>query len=272
MSTADELRELEMGAKEALSVDRTWTGVAAALIQAQALHHLADALAPLERIAGAMEANRARGEEPMPAKDHLPTQILPNGILVRGTPTPEQLVEILRLGGSGTESRPTPTPDQPSPTPSAPQEPQQPPSATHGGHPLDRDGWICSRVPTEGDADRDGEVKVSTRNGQTWFWSHWSTVVLGDPWVPVGVTPPPYAPEPLPAHIACPTSEGWVHDRVPGPEDGDEDGDVGIAAAGVRHWDEIPKLTDRQRIACAYIPWSHVVPGQPWRPLRTRTP
>jgi hypothetical protein len=117
--------------------------VFAALIQAQAqaLHRLADALAPLERIAGAMET-MAGGEDPpieirreearqfaeeelevmiQNASDPFPVQILPNGILVvRGTPTPDQLVEILRLA-----TRATNILDESEPPTSAPQEPQK---------------------------------------------------------------------------------------------------------------------------------------------------
>jgi hypothetical protein len=364
--------------------------VFAALIQAQAqaLHRLADALAPLERIAGAMET-MAGGEDPpieirreearqfaeeelevmiQNASDPFPVQILPNGILVvRGTPTPDQLVEILRLATRATnildESEPPtsapqepqeaepegepaePTtattaprgPDQsasaqpvasneswrtghpsanqacdgwvevrddgqlaalpdgrtflvqhrhmirigeqwapmtlvksftlrpitePTTAPSAPQEPPQAASTTPGDHPLDQGGWIRSRVPTEEDGDEDGQVKAAHALGGGYFWCHWSHVVLGQPWCHWSrITPrqrwaPPKSDheplptlQPLPAHIAYPESEGWIHDRVPGPEDGDEDGDVKIAAGP----------------ASTYIHWSHVVPGQPWQ-------
>jgi hypothetical protein len=349
--------------------------VFAALIQAQAqaLHRLADALAPLERIAGAMET-MAGGEDPpieirreearqfaeeelevmiQNASDPFPVQILPNGILVvRGTPTPDQLVEILRLATRATnildESEPpTSAPQEPQkaepegepaepttattaprgpdqsapaqpvashegwrtgcpsakqacdgwvevrdggqlaalpdgrtflvqhrhmirigeqwapmtlvksftlrpitePPTSAPQEPQEPPSTTLGDHPLDQGGWIRSRVPEMGDADGGGNVIVMGRDNGEWCWIPWSAVVLGQPWASDSSNLSPCELQPLPAHIAYPESEGWIHDRVPGPEDGDEDGDVKIAAGP----------------ASTYIHWSHVVPGQPWQ-------
>jgi hypothetical protein len=266
--------------------------VFAALIHAQAIDRLAetllevmeDTLTPLDRIAGAMEVNRARGEEPLikdreaearqfaeeqleeltrgtatdepptvmieNASDPLPVQILPNGILVRGTPTPDQLVEILRLAPPATT-----TLDEPEAAMEireaaafglcAPQEPQEPPSPTPGGHPLDQGGWIRSRVPTEGDGDSDGYVKVAPALGRGYLWCHWSSITPGQPWAPATVNPSPYDLQPLPAHIAYPTSDGWIHDRVPGEKDGDRDGNV---------W-----------VPMSFIPWSHVVPGQPWR-------
>lgn len=135
-----------------------------------------------------------------------------------------------------------------------PQEPPQPASPTPGDHPLDQGGWIRSWVPTERDADLDGEVKTATRDGQDWFWSHWSTVVLGQPWAPVSApAPTACTPQPFPAHIAYPMSDGWIHDRVPESEDADQDGDVKIAAN-----------------LASYIHWSSVVPGQPWK--RTLAP
>jgi hypothetical protein len=121
------------------------------------------------------------------------------------------------------------------------------PVAAPGGHPLDRDGWIRSRLPARGDATPDGDVKVP--RGQAWFWHSWHRVTPGQPWAPPTTEPSPYTPQPLPAHLAYPTSEGWIHDRVPGPEDGDEDGEVVVAVAFRR----------------AYAHWSHIVPGQPWQ-------
>jgi hypothetical protein len=285
--------------------------VFAALIHAQAIDRLAetllevmeDTLTPLDRIAGAMEVNRARGEEPLikdreaearqfaeeqleeltrgtatdepptvmieNASDPLPVQILPNGILVRGTPTPDQLVEILRLAPPATT-----TLDEPEAAMEireaaafglcAPQEPQEPASPTPGGHPLDQEGWIRSRVPEMGDADGGGNVIVMGRDNGDWFWIHWSAVVLGQPWASGGSSPSACELQPLPAHIAYPESDGWVHDRVPGPEDGDEDGDVAIPSTGV--YTQRPVLL---RNSGAFIHWSHVVPGQPWLPLRT---
>lgn len=258
MSTADELRELKEVAWKlfGVSFERELVGdscAATVLIQAQALHRLADALAPLERIAGAMEANRVRDEEPMLAEDWR----VETKVAQREPAESEAAMELREAAAFGL---------------CAPQEPPQPASTTPGGHPLDRWGWIRSRVPTEGDGDMDGDVRVLRREGKNPHKCHWSVVSPGQPWAPA-VTPfYDYTPHPLPAHLAYPTSDGWVHDRIPGPEDGDEDGDVEIAAAGVKHFDEFPDLTDRQRIAGAYIPWSHVVPGQPWRPLRTTTP
>jgi hypothetical protein len=195
----------------------------AALIQAQALHRLADALAPLERIAGAMEANRARGEQPMPPV-----------VIIDDANDP-------RLDGFRSTS--------------APQEPPQPPSATPGGHPLDQGGWIRSRVPTEGDGDVVGDVKVAIRD-DSWEWCHWSRITPGQPWAPASAHPSPCTPQPLPAHIAYPTGEGWVHDRVPGPEDGGYGGDVFVPAD----------------LGASRLHWAYVVPGQPWKPLRTTTP
>lgn len=258
MSTADELREPKtirdlQRTRRFRGSDTTEPAVAAALDQAMALHRLADALAPLERIAGAMEANRARGEEPMLAKDWR----VETKVAQREPDESEAAMELREAAAFGL---------------CAPQEPPQPASATPGGHPLDQGGWIRSRVPTEGDGDADGDVRVLRRDGKSSHWCLWSIVVLGQPWVRSNVRDPSSAPAPLPAHLAYPTSEGWVHNRVPGPEDGDEGGDVEIAAAGVKHFDEFPDLTDRQRIAGAYISWSHVVPGQPWRPLRTTAP
>jgi hypothetical protein len=277
--------------------------VFAALIHAQAIDRLAetllevmeDTLTPLDRIAGAMEVNRARGEEPLikdreaearqfaeeqleeltrgtatdepptvmieNASDPLPVQILPNGILVRGTPTPDQLVEILRLAPPATT-----TLDEPEAAMEireaaafglcAPQEPQEPPSPTPGGHPLDQGGWIRSRVPTEGDGDSDGYVKVAPALGRGYLWCHWSRITPGQPWAPASAHPSPCTPQPLPAHIAYPTGEGWVHDRVPGPEDGGYGGDVFVPAD----------------LGASRLHWAYVVPGQPWKPLRTTTP
>jgi hypothetical protein len=123
-----------------------------------------------------------------------------------------------------------------------------PPVAAPGGHPLDRDGWIRSRLPAVGDATANGRVKTPHGRGQSWFWISWHVVTPGQPWAPASTEPSPYTPQPLPAHLAYPTSEGWIHDRVPGPEDGDKEGDVFVAGD-------------------VFVDWSHIVPGQPWRPI-----
>ena len=323
MSTADELRELREAAWKLFGVtfEREVVGdsyAATVLIQAQALHRLADAFAPLERIAGAMEANRARGEEPAETRQAEARQFAGEQLedLTRAT-TPDPLpirigkgwvhgytpastglrhLEEVKVydpsipeGWKWTQAcevgdqdlwapahvnssplfreltlrrRPTTTPDESEAAMEIreaaafglcdPQEPPQTPSPTPGGHPLDQGGWIRSRVPTEGDGDEDGDVRVLRRDGKGSHWCHYSTVVLGQPWVRGNVRDPSSAPAPLPAHIACPTSEGWIHDRVPGPEDGDPEGDV---------W-----------VPMSFIHWSQVVPGQPWRPLCTTAP
>ena len=223
MSTADELREPKrirdlQRTRRFRGSDTTEPAVAAALDQAMALHRLADALAPLERIAGAMEANRARGEEPMLAKDWR----VETKVAQREPDESEAAMELREAAAFGL---------------CAPQEPPQPASATPGGHPLDQGGWIRSRVPTEGD----GDVIVWDSCNLDWMWGDSRFVVHGQPWSTTNAGLDALPPrQPLPAHLAYPTSEGWVHDRVPGPEDGDEGGDVEIAAAGVKHFDEFP--------------------------------
>lgn len=201
---ADELHRLRSGAQQAFfGFDATSPAVIAALIQAHALHRLADALAPLERIAGALEAREPDA-------------------------TPQDAT-------------------------STPQEPPQPASTTPGGHPLDQGGWIRSRVPTEEDRDGDGDVRVADRFGEGYCWLPWCFVAPGQPWAPADADPDSFsARQPLPAHLAYPTSDGWIHDRVPGAEDADQDGDVVIPA----RWK-----------AAGFLHWSHVVPGQPWRPV-----
>ncbi len=307
-----ELAELASSAKKACDMlAMKDPGVLTALIQAQALHRLADALAPLERIAGAMEAMAGAEEPPIEirweearqfaeeqleeltrgtAPDPLPIRIgkgwvhgyTPASTGLRGLEEVKVYDSSISEGWKWTQAcevgdqdlwapahvdssplfrelslrrRPATTPTEPTTPTSAPQEPQEPPSPTPGGHPLDQEGWIRSRVPTEGDGDVVGDVKVAIRD-DSWVWCHWSCITPGQPWAPASADPSLYTPQPLPAHIAYPESDGWVHDRVPGPEDGDRDGDVGIPTGCRPRW----------------LHWSHVVPGQPWLPLRTTTP
>lgn len=205
---ADDLRELDCAARQVFGVHITDPALSAALIQAHALHRLADALAPLERIAGALEARES-------TTTHCDLATTPN-----------------------------------------PQEPPAAPSATPGGHPLDQGGWIRSRVPTEGDGDEQGEVVVTDSDGEHWELLRWHLVAPGQPWAPADADLDSLpATGPLLAHLAYPTSAGWIHDRVPGPADADQDGEVVIPASRGR----------LSRWAC--LPWSYVVPGQPWRPL-----
>jgi hypothetical protein len=46
--------------------------------------------------------------------------------------------------------------------------------------------WITDRLPTEADADGDGDVRVPRRHagapGERWWYQHYSLIVPGQPW------------------------------------------------------------------------------------------
>jgi hypothetical protein len=63
--------------------------------------------------------------------------------------------------------------------------------------------WITDCVPTEADADEDGEVKICTSPGlamEDWWYEKWDRVTLGWPWrhCKLGDSPA-FTPEPTPA-------------------------------------------------------------------------
>ena len=68
---------------------------------------------------------------------------------------------------------------------------QEGPAAAPGGHPLDRDGWIRSRLPAEKDATANGRVKVPHGRGRGWWWNSWHVVTPGQPWAPPTTEPSP---------------------------------------------------------------------------------
>jgi hypothetical protein len=47
-------------------------------------------------------------------------------------------------------------------------------------------GWITDRLPTEADADIDGDVRIPRKNGECpnglYRWQNWDVVVPGQPW------------------------------------------------------------------------------------------
>jgi hypothetical protein len=46
--------------------------------------------------------------------------------------------------------------------------------------------WITDRLPTEAEADSDGDVKVlARRTSDNWSYCHWSWVGQGQPWMPL---------------------------------------------------------------------------------------
>ena len=233
--------------------------VFAAMIQAQPLNRIADALAfeSLERIARAIDARRAKKPQPASTTTTAPQEPPASdpGTMVLGTSQERHTGGSEALQGEGEGQGAS----------EGAQAGQEGPVAASGGHPLDQGGWIRSRLPAEGDADEGGDVRVPVSND--WFWCSWRIVTPGQPWAPATTEPSPYTPKPLPAHLAYPSSQGWIHDRVPGPGDGDEDGDVVVACQGAWHWDGDPDTTDGPIRASAYAHWSHIVPGLPWRPF-----
>lgn len=47
--------------------------------------------------------------------------------------------------------------------------------------------WITDRLPTEADADADGDVKARYKpSSDAWSYQHWSWVSQGQPWMPLG--------------------------------------------------------------------------------------
>lgn len=92
--------------------------------------------------------------------------------------------------------------------------------------------WITDRLPTEADADENGDVYVCTSpqlNKELFDCENWHDVTLGWPWRHTDLwTPPTPAPEPTPA---APELEpeakpgGWIT-RPPTLEDADCNGNV----------------------------------------------
>ena len=135
--------------------------------------------------------------------------------------------------------------------------------------------WINDRLPTEADADRDGDVAVKQRPGSDAFaYFHWSFVKPGmiwrrtshwyaeqtpEPATPASqprppFTPPGATPEPAAAAVATPTSQrrrivslsrtvyGAVHtiDAVA------DDGTAWWKVPGEADWTQLPALPKRE--------------------------
>jgi hypothetical protein len=75
--------------------------------------------------------------------------------------------------------------------------------------------WITDRLPTEADADGDGDVRVPRRPGQHsqrghWWYQHYTLIVPGQPWwsekAPVSVE---VEPATMPAKPALALGQSW---------------------------------------------------------------
>ena len=64
--------------------------------------------------------------------------------------------------------------------------------------------WITDRLPTEADADAEGEVSIR-RGPELRSYMHWSYVVPGQPWWSSSAATQPTQPTPPPAPAPAPT-------------------------------------------------------------------
>ena len=128
--------------------------------------------------------------------------------------------------------------------------------------------WITDRPPTKVDADKDGDVEISTSSGLAVDWSYekWFHVTLGrawrhcSTWLPPEPEPStPTAPEPEPEAAALESGD-WITDRLPTKVDADKDGDVEISTSS------------GLAVDWSYEKWFHVTLGWAWRHCSTWLP
>lgn len=123
----------------------------------------------------------------------------------------------------------------------------------HDEHPEEQvlSGWINDRLPSEWDADIDGDVLVPSNDSEGDVFVSWKTIQAGQQWrhgCPAGRGLPTWSEQETPQEIKF---EGWINNRLPEIHDSDIDGDV-----------ELPD-PDGQGEVC--VPWQYVVAGQTWR-------
>ena len=102
--------------------------------------------------------------------------------------------------------------------------------------------WITDRLPTEADADDDGDVLVLSNSGKTWYATDWEVVRPGQSWLPF--IPPtgsrPSVPTSQPRRIVSITeSEGTVMAVA-------DDGSAWRLSATWSQWIQLPALPDRE--------------------------
>ena len=109
------------------------------------------------------------------------------------------------------------------------------------------DDWtfITDRLPTEADADCDGDVRLA--HDESYTLVKWQFIASGAPWTHTERWREVNTPQPV--------LSGWINDRLPCPEDADNDGDVLVPVGDFEgeQWGE------------QWTNWENIKEGDTWR-------